>query len=87
MIASETEYGDLDLRIAGSLFDLVAKHLGSANPGRVCHFLERLPLRTVVCLERLAVDNSDLARDYLRRIIGQQARPRLRLVGQGAPHG
>lgn len=81
MIASETEFGDLDLTIAAGLFDLVANYLGNDNHGRVCHFLERLPLRTVVCLERLAIDNSDLARDYLRRIIGQQARPRLRLVG------
>lgn len=47
--------------------DLVADHLGKDDHGTVCHFLERLPLRTAVCLERLAIDNRELAVEYLRR--------------------
>ena len=77
MIASENARGDLDLQIPGALFDLLADYLDTGDQHIVCNFLERLPLRNAVCLERLAVDNSDLARDYLRRVVPHQVRPRL----------
>jgi len=81
MIATENACGDIDLWIPPALFALVADHLDTADRHTVCHFLEHLPLRNAVCLERLAVDNSDLARDYLRRVVVQQARRRP--VGKG----
>ena len=81
MIASENDRGDLELKIAGELYDILVAHLGSANDGALCHFLEHLQLREVARLESLAIGDPGLALDYLRRIIGQQSGPRLRLVG------
>ena len=67
MIALENDQGDLDLKITAGLFELIADHLGNTDRAAVCHFVERLPLRTVVRLERLAGDDPDFAREFLQR--------------------
>ncbi len=67
MIATENDHGDLDLKITAGLFELIADHLGNEDRAAVCFFLERLALRTVVRLERLAGDDPDFARDLLQR--------------------
>jgi len=67
LIATENDFGDLDLKITAGLFALIADHLGNEDRAAVCFFLERLALRTVVRLERLAGDDPDFAREFLHR--------------------
>lgn len=69
MIATENEHGDLDLRITTALFDLVADFLGNDDRSTICFTLERLPLRTVVRLERLAAEDPEFASDFLKRTL------------------
>ena len=83
MIAEENRYGDLTLRIGPELVKLIADHLGDADRTAAALFLERLKLRTVCRLERLAIDSPDLARDYLERVAASEAsarKPRLKLI-------
>lgn len=83
VIAYENAEGELELHIAGELYDILVDYLASSNGGALCHLLERLGMREVARLEALAISDHSLALDYLRRCDGRQSAPRLRLVGQG----
>ena len=84
MIATENARGDLELKIARALYDILVDHVDGPVDATLCYFLEHLPLREIARLESLALGDPDLAHDYLRRIVGRQSRPRLHLV---ASHG
>jgi hypothetical protein len=84
MIASENDSGDMLMKIDEALFDLVAEYLGTSDRGAMCCFLEKLSVRAVVRLERLAPSQRDLARDYLKRTApagnAAVAKPSLKLI-------
>jgi hypothetical protein len=80
VIANEDDDGELSLHIGEELFTLLVDYLQADNRA-IASYLEQLPLRSIVRLERLAANSPDLARDYLRRITDNGiARPRLALV-------
>lgn len=66
MIAEDVD-GDLRLRVARALVELVGDETGNDDPVHVCFTLERLPVHVVARLERLAMEDRALAVAYYRR--------------------